>query len=119
MYNAAKFILQVYDSPVNFWFRLPLRTRLGVIGCVFLISVIVVLMSWYHDPDHFSYRNAWILRLGPLIFLLWLAWSDLEQIPWWNWLIMLVILIVCAIKPGAWFAGVPIICYILFAQRKK
>ena len=104
---------------MNFWFRLSLRTRLGVIGVSFLILVIVLLLSWYHDPGNFSFRNSWILRYGPLVFLLWLAWSDIAGIPWWNWLVILVILIVCAIKPGAWFVGVPIICYILFAGRKK
>ena len=104
---------------MNFWFRLSLRTRLGIISFVLLTSVIVLLLSWYYDPARFSYRDGWILRFGPLIFLFWLAWGDLEKIPWWNWLIILALLIVCAIKPGAWFVGIPVIGYILLAGRRK
>jgi hypothetical protein len=59
------------------------------------------------------------MRFGPLVFLLWLAWTDLAKIPWWNWIIMSVVLIVCLIKPGAWFVGIPLIGYILFASQKK
>ena len=104
---------------MDFWFRLPLRTRLGIIATVFLTSAVVVLLVWYCDPARFSYRNGWILRFGPLVFLLWVAWGDLEKIPLWNWLIILVLLIVCSIKPAFWFIGVPVIAYILLAQRKR
>jgi hypothetical protein len=80
---------------------------------------VVLLLSWYNDPANFSYRWGGIIRFGPLLFFLWIAWEDLERIPWWNWLIMLVIIIICAIKPPAWIAGVPIIAYILFGGRKQ
>jgi len=86
---------------------------------VFLTFAIVLLLSWYYNPVHFSYRSGWIIRFAPLFFLLWLAWTDLKRIPWWNWLIMVAILLVCAVKPAFWLAGIPIIGYILFAGRKK
>jgi len=108
-----------YDGAVHFWFRLPLRTRLGVIATIFLTAAIVLLLSWYYDPVYFSYRTGWVIRFGPLVFFLWIAWGDLEKIPWWNWLIILIILIICSIKPSVWFVGVPIIAYILFGGRKK
>ena len=108
-----------YDVGVNFWFRLPLRTRLGIISCSLLTCAVVMLLSWYHDPANFSYRSGWVIRFGPLIFLLWLAWSDLEKIPWWNWLILLVLLIACSIKPAFWFVGIPTIAYMLMAKRKS
>ena len=110
---------RVYDEPVHFWFRLPFRTRLGIIATCLLTFAIVVLLSWYHDPGNFSYRTAWIVPLGAVIFLLWLAWSDVEKIPWWNWLLVIAMLTICMIKPGFWFVGVPIIGYIIFASRKK
>ena len=103
---------------MNFWFRLPLRTRLGIIATLLLACAFVVLLWWYVDPARFSYRNGWILRFGPLVFLLWIAWGDLEKIPWWNWLIILVLLIVCSVKPTFWLIGIPIIAYILLARRK-
>jgi hypothetical protein len=104
---------------LRFWFRLSLRTRLGVIASVFLTFAVVLLLLWYYDPSHFSYRNGWVLRFAPLLFLFWLALPDLVVIPWWNWLLMFVILLICAIKPFFWFVAVPIIAYILFAGRKK
>jgi len=79
----------------------------------------VLLLSWYQNPGNFSYRNGWVLRFGPLIFFLWLAWTDIAKIPWWNWIIIVAVLLVCAVKPGFWLAGVPIIIYILFTGRKK
>ena len=104
---------------MRFWFRLSLRTRLGVIATVFLAVTVVLLLSWYYDPVNFSYRWGGVLKFGPLAFLLWIAWGDLEKIPWWNWLIILVVLIACGVKPAAWLVGVPIIAYILFGGRKK
>jgi len=104
---------------VDFWFRLSLRTRLGIISSILLTCAVVLLLSWYSDPSHFTYRQSWIIRFAPLLFLLWLAWTDLKRIPWWNWLLMVAVLLICAIKPAAWLAGVPIIGYILFAGRQK
>ena len=105
---------------MDFWFRLPLRTRLGIISSVLVVCAVVILLFWYHDPVRFApYRSGWVLRFGPLVFLLWLAWSDLTRIPWWSWIIILVMLIVCAVKPSFWIIGIPAIGYILFARRKK
>jgi len=78
----------------------------------------VLLLSWY-DTGNISYQVIGIIPFGVILFLLWLAWSDLAKIPWWNWLVMFAILIVCMMKPGAWFVGIPIIGYILFVSRKK
>jgi hypothetical protein len=111
--------LREYNKSVNFWFRLPIRTRLGIISFALLAFAIVLLLSWYHDPSHFSYRSVWILRVAPLLFLLWLTWSDLKKILWWHWLIIVIALLVSAIKPGAWLIGIPVIGYILFAGHKK
>ena len=108
-----------YDEGVDFWFRLPLRTRLGIISCVLLTCAVVLLLSWYHDPGNFSYRSGWLIRFGPLIFLFWWALPDLEKIPWWSWLIILVLLIACSIKPAFWIIGIPAIAYMLLAMRKS
>ena len=105
---------------MDFWFRLSLRARLGIIGSALLVFVIVLIFLWYQDPVQFSpNRFAWVLRIGPLVFLLWLAWGDIEKIPWWNWLIIVVVLIVSGIKPAFWLVGIPVIVYILFSGRKK
>jgi len=79
----------------------------------------VLLLSWYYNPGSFSYRTGWIIHFAPILFLLWLAWTDLEKIPWWHWIIMFVVLVICAVKPGFWLLGIPIIGYIIFARHKK
>jgi len=78
----------------------------------------VLLLSWY-DTGGISYGTVGVLPFAVILFLIWLAWKDLEKIPWWNWLLMGGILIVCMVKPGAWFVGIPIIGSILFVSRKK
>jgi len=78
----------------------------------------VLFLSWY-DTGNVSYGMIGLLPFGAILFLLWLAWKDLQKIPWWNWLIMCGILIFCMVRPGAWFIGIPLIGYILFASRKK
>jgi len=78
----------------------------------------VLLLSWY-DTGKVSQGIFGVLPFGVILILIWLAWNDLAKIPWWNWIIMFAILIVCMIKPGAWFVGIPIIGYILFVSRKK
>jgi len=78
----------------------------------------VLLLSW-HDSGNVSYGMIGLLPFAVILFLLWLAWKDLQKIPWWNWLIMCGIFIFCMIRPGAWLIGIPLIGYILFASRKK
>ena len=78
----------------------------------------MLLLSWY-DTGGISYGTAGVLPFAAILFLIWLAWKDLEKIPWWNWLLMGGILIVCMLKPGAWLVGIPMIGYILFVSRKK
>jgi hypothetical protein len=99
---------------MKFWFRLPIRTRLGIIATVLLIFAIVLLLSWFNDPSHFKYRLSWVMKFAPLLFLLWLAWTDIKKIPWWGWFVIPVILLICAVKPPVWFIGIPLIYYILF-----
>jgi len=106
------------DFFVRFWFRLTQRTRLGIIATLMMTCAVVLLLSWY-DTGKISRGVVGMLPFGVILFLIWLAWNDLEKIPWTNWIIMFAILIVCMIKPGAWFVGVPIIGYILFVSRKK
>ena len=109
-----------YDGTVSFWFRLSLRTRVGVISSAFLVAVVVLLFLWFHDPVRFPLQqSAWILCFASLAFLLWLAWSDLERIPWWKWFIILFLLVFCSIKPMVWLVGIPLIGYILFGGQKK
>jgi hypothetical protein len=104
---------------MNLWFRLPLRTRLGIVASVFLAFAVVLLLLWYHNSTLFSYRSSWVLRFAPLLFLFWLALPELAKIRWWNWVIMFVIMLISAIKPFVWFVAIPVMVYILFGGQKK
>ncbi|MDR0520883.1 MAG: hypothetical protein LBH00_03410 [Planctomycetaceae bacterium] len=100
---------------MGFWFKLSLRTRLGILSTAAMAAVVVVMLSWFYDPDHFSYNRAnAVLRYGPLLFLLWLAWADLKKIPWWGWIAIPVIFLFCLLKPALWLFGIPAVGFILF-----
>ena len=103
---------------VRFGFRLSRQKRLGIIATLLLTVATVLLLSWYYASS-ISFGMSWFIPLGVFVSLFWLAWSDLKKIPWWNWVIMFGIALVCMIKPGTWFVGIPIIGYILFVRRKK
>ena len=106
---------------MDFWFRLPLRTRLGIVGFGTVTAVLLLLLlSWYAGAFLlFLYHLGGILIFGIILVLFWLAWNDMKNIPWWHWIIMIVLLIVCAVKPAFWLIGIPVIGYILFQGRKK
>jgi hypothetical protein len=91
----------------------------GVVVSVLLTFAVVLVLMWIYDPANFSYPMSGVIRFAPLCFLLWLAWGDIKNIPWWHWLVMLAVLLICAIKPVFWFAGIPIMGYILFAWHKR
>ncbi|MDR0611129.1 MAG: hypothetical protein LBG58_13550 [Planctomycetaceae bacterium] len=103
---------------MNFWFRLPIRTRLGIVAIILLIVAIYSLTLWMNDPTHHR-PIASIIRLSPILFLFWLAWSDLRRIPFWVWLLMPIILIICALKPMCWFLVIPATLFALFILPKK
>ena len=106
---------------VDFWFRLPLRTRLGIIGFGIVTGAILLLfLAWNAGAFFFGlYHLGGILLFGVILILFWCAWNDLKNIPWWHWFIMIVLLLICAVKPAFWLIGVPVIGYILFQGRKK
>ena len=60
-----------------------------------------------------------IIRIAPILFLLWLAWSDLQNIPLWVWCVIPPVLILCALKPGAWLIVIPLGLIALFVMPKK
>lgn len=103
---------------MNFWFRLPLRTRLGIIAAV-LLGIAVMSIYWAtRDPLHHKPLYS-VIKFAPILFLFWLAWKDLQNIPLWVYLIALPLTIFCALKPAALFFVVPAALMILFLLPKK
>lgn len=103
---------------MGFWFRLPLRTRLGIIAGGLLLAAAWSVMWATQDPLHNKPINA-LIKFAPIVFLLWLAWYDLLNIPFWVYLITPPILILCVLRPRALIVIVPLVLFILFVMPKK
>ncbi|MDR0870888.1 MAG: hypothetical protein LBN39_08865 [Planctomycetaceae bacterium] len=99
------------------WFNLPLRTRLGVISAVLLVFAAVLAAQAVNDPVH--HRLPSVIKWAALLFVFWLAWKDLEKVPWWVYLAAPPVLVLCLIKPGAWFVVIPALLFVLFVMPKK
>jgi len=105
---------------MDFWFRLSLRTRIGCIGFVSLAAAIGLLVAWPYSFNLYSLPQVGgIFVFGTLFTLAWLAWKDMKNIPWWYWICIIAMIIICAIKPILWFIAIPAICYILFGRRRQ
>ncbi len=102
----------------NFWFRLPLRTRLGIVSTLLLGVAALSLFFWTYDPIHNKPFTA-AIRLAPILFLLWLAWTDLRNIPRWFWFSVPPILFFCLIKPAARLVVIPVALFVLFIMPKR
>ena len=102
---------------MDFWYRLPLRTRLGFVAAFLLIVAGISLALWSQDSVHHKPLGA-VIKLAPIIFLLWLAWKDLQRIPLWAYLAAPPILILCALKPMLWFVVIPVALVALFVMPK-
>ncbi|MDR2116488.1 MAG: hypothetical protein LBP87_08905 [Planctomycetaceae bacterium] len=103
---------------MDFWFRLSLQKRLGIIAIILLIIAVISIALWTNDPAH-NRPVASLIRLSPILFLLWLAWADLRKVPFWAWLVMPVVIILCAFKPKLWFVVIPFTFFALFVMPKK
>ncbi len=102
----------------EYWFNLPMRTRLGVVSSLLLGVAVLSIVLWTRDPVHHKPLNS-VIRFAPILFLLWLAWADLRSIPIWFWLAVPPVLIFCLIKPGAWLVVIPVTLCALFVMPKK
>lgn len=103
---------------MSYWFRLPLRTRLGIIAGGLLLAAGASMMWATQDPLHHKPVYA-LIKFAPIVFLLWLAWYDLQNIPIWVYLITPPILILCALRPRALIVIVPLALFVLFVMPKK
>jgi hypothetical protein len=101
----------------NFWFRLPFRVRLGVVAVLFLIISIVMLCVAIGDPAHYPINKyGVIIRIAPIIFLVWIAWYDLIRIPFWVYMVSVPVLLVCLIRPMLFFYVIPLTFFFLFMR---
>lgn len=100
------------------WFRLPIRTKLGIISSALLVLAGLAIWVAIRDPFH-NIPIRGIVKLAPILFLLWLAWKDLQNIPLWVWFVIPPVMILCALKPFLWFVVIPLGIVALFVMPKK
>lgn len=103
---------------MNYWFRLPLRTRLGIIATILMIVAGVSVFLASRDPVHHRPLYS-VIKFAPILFLFWLAWVDLKNLPLWIYLVAPPVIIFCCIKPAAWFIVIPVALTVLFVLPKK
>ncbi|MDR3183280.1 MAG: hypothetical protein LBT89_10265 [Planctomycetaceae bacterium] len=101
---------------MKFWYRLPFRTRLGIVSAVLLVLAAVSMYLWISDPIHNKPISA-LIRFAPIMLLLCLAWVELKNIPRWFWLAVPIVLLAGFIKPAIWFLIVPAVLVWLFVRN--
>lgn len=62
---------------------------------------------------------AWSLRVGSVLFLLWLAWPELSRIPVWVFRATIPTIVVIAIYPPVLYIVIPGIIAYLYLMPKK
>jgi hypothetical protein len=92
--------------------------RLGVVSVGVLIIAVVVACIVIGDPVHYPVnRYGGILKIAPILFLMWLAWRDLMRIPFWVYIVSFPVLIVCLAKPVFFWYVIPLIFIFLLFRK--
>ncbi|MDR0390391.1 MAG: hypothetical protein LBH59_00665 [Planctomycetaceae bacterium] len=103
----------------DFWFRLSLRVRLGVVSVVLLVIAVSLGYFAISDPVHHPMtKYSTIIKIAPIIFLIWLAWRDFLRIPLWVYLVLFPVAMLCLWKPYTLLYVIPITLIILFVAKK-
>jgi hypothetical protein len=104
----------------EFWFRLPFRIRLGVVAVVLLIVASVLGYVALSDPVHHPVNKyGAIIRIAPILFLVWLAWRDLVRIPFWVYVVSFPVFVLCLLRPWLFLYVIPIIFIVMFGTTKR
>ncbi|MCL2744843.1 MAG: hypothetical protein FWE67_13425, partial [Planctomycetaceae bacterium] len=95
---------------MNFWFQLSLRSRLGIIAVLLMTVAGYSLYQYSCDPRNYRPIGS-LIKIAPILCLLWLALPDLEKIPMWCYLIAVPVIIFCMIYPKAMLLIVPAVLF--------
>lgn len=97
-----------------------IRNRLGLASVVLLtLAALTYLLSFWFTSIR---PQGAFMRMGGACFVLWLAWPELERIPKWAYLSLILSVIVIAIKPIFFVYLFPLYILFLLTQpfgRKK
>ena len=99
------------------WYTLPIRTRLGIVAVALLAVAALSVVQYFTDRQHARPLYG-IIMWSPIIFLLWIAWPDLERIPRWVYYVAVPIAVVCALKPWLLLLVIPVALFALFVMPK-
>ena len=74
------------------------RHAVGVLALALLVTAAVLWMGG--TQEGFSYQiEVNFIRVGSLLAVFWLAYSDLTRIPPWLWAALLPVLVIVVIRP--------------------
>ena len=93
---------------------MPLRTKLGwiLIGLGALVAYGYVQHFVKHDDSLLELNRTFVI-----LFLLWLAWPELEALPRWILILVPICAIVCAWRPYYLVVVIPLTLLYLFLRK--
>lgn len=103
---------------MNGFFRLPIRTRIGIASAVLLVAALISYGGKLLHGAHWQ-PSGGLLGMGSILFLIWLAWDDLSAIPRWFWGVFPILLAIGAFRPQLLFVIVPGLFLVCFLWPRK
>lgn len=95
------------------------RHIIGIFALLLLIGSGIFLFN-PEAGEKLTPLMAACFRLTPVLILLWLAYPELERMPWWIWLVVPGTLLVLAWRPKLIPIALPILIIIgILRPRKK
>ena len=91
------------------------RHLIGLIAAILLLGAVVLFVL---SPSGFwAQTDAFLIRLGAIVFFFWLAWNDLRRIPSWLLVTLPVAAIVLARWPRWFLVLIPALIVIGFLRK--
>jgi hypothetical protein len=87
------------------------RHAIGIISIVLLLSS-VALLVWQRVEPAKDWRYALMgatVRVGVLMAVIWLAYSELKRLPAWMWGTLPILLAILAVRPRYLLIAVPVV----------
>jgi len=97
------------------------RNKLGLMAIIFLtIAAVTYGLHWAYGSEPYG----WSLRIGAVMFMLWLAWPELrqlpQQLPKWVFWAAIPVFVLCVFRPIVFlYVGLALLVYLYVIPKKK
>ncbi|MCC6125123.1 MAG: hypothetical protein IT426_09195 [Pirellulales bacterium] len=93
------------------------RTILGILAVLFMLGALVFEIRPPTQAFGLECQSAcW--RLAPLLAVFWIAYPDLNRIPWWLWLALPVLLFILVKWPKTILFFIPILIFLAILKLR-